>query len=88
MTQEDELENDAFRITNVEDEMCASPKEAIEENNENCNMENVDKIDEGLSRKRRKLSPIIYNRSHSPSPAQLKPNALLSTPTTKRMYKN
>ncbi|KAG5325166.1 ZC3HE protein, partial [Pseudoatta argentina] len=82
---QDELEINKFRITSsAEDNAHASPKEASgEENNENCNTENVDKIDE-MPRRRRKLSPIIYNRSHSPSPIQLKSNAsLMSTLATK-----
>lgn len=81
----DELEINKFRIMDsAEDSEHASPKEASgEENNENCNTENVDKIDE-MPRRRRKLSPIIYNRSHSPSPIQLKSNA--STLATKRKH--
>lgn len=55
-----------------------SPKETSDENNENCNTENVDKTDEA-PRKRRKLSPIIYNRSHTPSPTRSKSNTLLSS---------
>jgi len=80
---QDELEINKFRITSsAEDNAHTSPKVASgEENNENCNTENVDKIDE-MPRRRRKLSPIIYNRSHSPSPIQLKSNA--STLATKR----
>ncbi|KAL6255137.1 hypothetical protein P5V15_013471 [Pogonomyrmex californicus] len=67
-----------FRITTdeTENDVEASPKETSgEENNENCNTENVDKTDD-MPRKRRKLSPIIYNRSHSPSPTRLKSTAL------------
>jgi hypothetical protein len=90
MTQND-LENGVFERTmeGTEDETDASPKETSgEENNENCNTENVDKTGES-PRKRRKLSPIIYNRSHSPSPIRLKSNALiLPTLTTKRIYQN
>ncbi|XP_012531632.2 LOW QUALITY PROTEIN: zinc finger CCCH domain-containing protein 14 [Monomorium pharaonis] len=73
---QDKLEMSTFRITDgTEDHMNASPKEASgEENNENCNTENVDKTDE-VPRRRRKLSPIVYNRS--PSPTQLKSNASL-----------
>ncbi|CAL1682018.1 unnamed protein product [Lasius platythorax] len=75
-----ELEADAFRITTDETEDDAedvSPKETSgEENNENCNTENMDKTDE-TPRRRRKLSPIIYNRSHSPSPTRLKSTASL-----------
>ncbi|XP_011153047.1 zinc finger CCCH domain-containing protein 14 isoform X1 [Harpegnathos saltator] len=72
-----ELESGAFRITDgTEDETDnGSPKEVSEENNENCNTENVDKTDE-VPRKRRKLSPIVYNRSHSPSPTRLKSTTL------------
>lgn len=85
---EEELEISAFRITDgAEDNVDASPKEASgEENNENCNTENVDKTDE-VPRKRRKLSPIIYNRSHSPSPTRLKSNASLAPASAaKRMH--
>lgn len=81
-------EADAFRITTdrTENDMeDVSPKETSgEENNENCNTENMDKTDEA-PRKRRKLSPIIYNRSHSPSPTRLKSTALLPTLVAKRM---
>ncbi|XP_011708232.1 PREDICTED: zinc finger CCCH domain-containing protein 14 [Wasmannia auropunctata] len=77
---QDELEIRKFRIAGDAEDSAedASPKEASgEENNENCNTENVDKIDE-TPRRRRKLSPIVYNRSHSPSPTQLKSNASLA----------
>lgn len=77
-----------FRIMDgPEDDMDAnSPKETSDENNENCNTENVDKTDEA-PRKRRKLSPIIYNRSHTPSPTRSKSNTLLSsTLPTKRTH--
>ncbi|XP_077270633.1 nuclear polyadenosine RNA-binding 2 [Temnothorax americanus] len=77
---QNDLEISTFRITEdneAENNADASPKEASgEENNENCNTENVDKTDE-MPRKRRKLSPIVYNRSHSSSPARLKSNASL-----------
>lgn len=90
MSVQDDLEISTFRITDeAEDNVDASPKEASgEENNENCNTENVDKTDD-VPRKRRKLSPIIYNRSHSPSPIRLKSSASL-TPTlvAKRMHQN
>lgn len=86
---QDDLENGAFGTTieGLEEDTDDSPKETSgEENNENCNTENVDKTDE-VPRKRRKLSPIIYNRSHSPSPARLKSNALiLPALATKRMH--
>lgn len=85
-----ELESGAFRIMDgTEDDVDDdSPKEASEENNENCNTENVDKMDE-VPRKRRKLSPIVYNRSHSPSPTRLKSSAsLLPTLPTKCMYQD
>ncbi|XP_050456640.1 zinc finger CCCH domain-containing protein 14 [Cataglyphis hispanica] len=79
-----ELEASAFRITTdgTEDDtedvsLLLSSKEASgQENNENCNTENMDKADEA-PRKRRKLSPIVYNRSHSPSPTRLKSTASL-----------
>ncbi|XP_012232334.1 zinc finger CCCH domain-containing protein 14 [Linepithema humile] len=82
---QNELETDAFRMKadRMEDDVEASPKETSgEENNENCNTENVDKTDE-VPRKRRKLSPIVYNRSHSPSPVRLKSSAVLPTLTIK-----
>ncbi|XP_011866008.1 PREDICTED: zinc finger CCCH domain-containing protein 14 [Vollenhovia emeryi] len=77
-TAQDDLEISIFRISDeAEDNADASPKETSgEENNENCNTENMDKTDE-MPRKRRKLSPIVYNRSHSPSPTRLKSNAAL-----------
>lgn len=85
-----ELESGAFRITDgtEDDADDDSPKETSEENNENCNTENVDKTDE-VPRKRRKLSPIVYNRSHSPSPTRLKSSTLLSqTLSTKCTYRD
>lgn len=85
---QNELETNAFRMKNgAEDDVEASPKEVSgEENNENCNTENVDKTDE-VPRKRRKLSPIVYNRSHSPSPVRLKSSAVVpQTVTTKCMH--
>ncbi|EZA58340.1 Zinc finger CCCH domain-containing protein [Ooceraea biroi] len=84
-TSQSDLENTFGTTTEgTEDDTDASPKETSgEENNENCNTENLDKTDEA-PRKRRKLSPIIYNRSHSPSPTRLKSNAsILPTPVTK-----
>ncbi|XP_014473742.1 PREDICTED: zinc finger CCCH domain-containing protein 14 isoform X2 [Dinoponera quadriceps] len=81
-----ELESGTFRITDgitEDDADDGSPKEASEENNENCNTENVDKTDE-VPRKRRKLSPIVYNRSHSPSPTRLKTSTLSAKFTDKR----
>jgi len=90
MSMLDDLEISTFRITDeAEDNVDASPKEASgEENNENCNTENVDKTDD-VPRKRRKLSPIIYNRSHSSSPIQLKSSAsLMPTLAAKRMHQN
>ncbi|XP_029167885.1 zinc finger CCCH domain-containing protein 14 isoform X2 [Nylanderia fulva] len=82
-----DLEAGAFRITE-DDAEDVSPKETSgEENNENCNTENMDKTDE-MPRRRRKLSPIIYNRSQSPSPTRLKSTAsLLPTLVTKLMDK-
>lgn len=87
---QDELEMSTFRITTdeVEDKVNASSKEtSAEENNENCNTENVDKTDE-VPRRRRKLSPIVYNRSHSPSPARIKSKSLAPTLAAKRMHQN
>lgn len=86
---QDELES-KFRITDeAEGNVDTSSKETSgEENNENCNTENVDKTDE-MPRRRRKLSPIVYNRSHSPSPTQLKSNASqVQTVAAKRMHQN
>lgn len=85
---QDELEMNKFRITDrAEDNVDDSPKEASgEENNENRNTENMDQADE-IPRRRRKLSPIVYNRSHSPSPTQPKSNASLApTLVAKRMH--
>ncbi|XP_053973741.1 zinc finger CCCH domain-containing protein 14-like isoform X2 [Hylaeus volcanicus] len=85
---QNESETSVFQVTEVEDEEDASGKERAEENNENCNTENVEKITEEVPRKRRKLSPIVYNRSHSPSPAVLKSSTLPTTPIlTKRLEK-
>lgn len=93
MSVQDEMEMSTFRITDETeaDAEDASPKETSgEENNENCNTENVDKTDE-MPRKRRKLSPIVYNRSHSPSPTRLKSIASLvpnAPSAVKRMHQN
>ncbi|XP_020287077.1 zinc finger CCCH domain-containing protein 14 [Pseudomyrmex gracilis] len=74
-----QIDSNALRITTdttQDDVMITCPKETNgEENNENCNTENMDKTDEA-PRRRRKLSPIVYNRSHSPSPAPLKPDTV------------
>lgn len=78
---QNESETSVFQVTEVEGEEDASGKERAEENNENCNTENVEKITEEVPRKRRKLSPIVYNRSHSSSPADLKSSTLPTTPT-------
>ena len=68
----------------METEGDMNVKDRTEENNENCNTENVEKTDE-IPKKRRRLSPIVYNRSHSPSPTDLKSSTLLTTPLlTKR----
>ncbi|XP_076222060.1 nuclear polyadenosine RNA-binding 2 isoform X2 [Nomia melanderi] len=72
---QNESETSVFQVTEVDGEMDANGKERAEENNENCNTENVEKTEE-VPRKRRKLSPIVYNRSHSPSPADLKSSTL------------
>ncbi|XP_076172664.1 nuclear polyadenosine RNA-binding 2 isoform X2 [Ptiloglossa arizonensis] len=85
---QNESETSVFQVTEVEGEEDASGKERAEENNENCNTENVEKITEEVPRKRRKLSPIVYNRSHSSSPADLKSSTLPTTPTlNKRLDK-
>lgn len=77
-TQNDS-ETSVFQVTEIETEGDRSVKERTEENNENCNTENVEKIEE-IPKKRRKLSPIIYNRSRLPSPTDLKSNTLLTNP--------
>ncbi|KOC61586.1 Zinc finger CCCH domain-containing protein 14 [Habropoda laboriosa] len=83
---QNESETSVFQI-DMETEGDISVKERAEENNENCNTENVDKTEE-IPKKRRKLSPIIYNRSHSPNPADLKASTLLTSPLlTKRLEK-
>lgn len=84
--QKDNLQT-VFRITDTENDMGTNTKERTEENNENCNTENVEKTEE-IPSKRRKLSPIVYNRSHSPSPVDLKESTVLPNPaSTKRLKK-
>ncbi|XP_029041496.2 zinc finger CCCH domain-containing protein 14 isoform X1 [Osmia bicornis bicornis] len=85
MYVQNESETSVFQITEAEEE--GDLKERTDENNENCNTENVEKIEEA-PRRRRKLSPIVYNRSHSPSPVDLKSNTLVtSSVLTKRLEK-
>ncbi|XP_043251541.1 zinc finger CCCH domain-containing protein 14 isoform X1 [Colletes gigas] len=85
---QNESETSVFQVTEMEDEEDASGKERAEENNENCNTENVEKTTEEVPRKRRKLSPIVYNRSHSPSPADAKSSTIPANPIlTKRLDK-
>lgn len=74
---QNESEVSVFQMAEMEVEGDMSMKERAEENNENCNTENVEKTEE-IPKKRRKLSPIVYNRSHSPSPTDLKSSALLT----------
>lgn len=82
-----DTESNALRITEVEDDGDSITKDMNEENNENCNTENVDAV-ESIPTKRRKLSPIVYNRSHSPSPVEVKSTTVYgSVTTTKRTYK-
>lgn len=76
---QNESETSVFQATEIETEGDISVKERTEENNENCNTENVEKIEE-IPKKRRKLSPIIYNRSRLPSPTDLKSSTLLTNP--------
>ncbi|XP_078051864.1 nuclear polyadenosine RNA-binding 2 [Augochlora pura] len=76
---QNESETSVFQVTEVDGDMDANGKERAEENNENCNTENVEKTEE-VPRKRRKLSPIVYNRSHSPSPADIKTSTVLTNP--------
>ncbi|CAD1477683.1 unnamed protein product [Heterotrigona itama] len=84
---QNESEASVFQVTEMETEGDISVKDRTEENNENCNTENVEKTDE-IPKKRRRLSPIVYNRSHSPSPTDLKSSTLLTTPLlTKRLDK-
>ncbi|XP_015587837.1 zinc finger CCCH domain-containing protein 14 [Cephus cinctus] len=59
-------------LTDIEEDLDISEDKGTEENNENCNIENVEGT-EDVPRKRRKLSPIVFNRSRSPSPAKTKP---------------
>lgn len=77
MYAQNESETSVFQVTEVESEGDTSGKERAEENNENCNTENVEKTEE-LPSKRRKLSPIVYNRSHSPSPADSKSSPVVT----------
>ncbi|XP_048264666.1 zinc finger CCCH domain-containing protein 14 isoform X1 [Bombus terrestris] len=79
MYTQNESETSVFQVTEIETEGDVSVKERTEENNENCNTENVEKIEE-IPKKRRKLSPIIYNRSRLPSPTDLKSSTLLTNP--------
>lgn len=84
---QNESESLLFQELETENEGSTSIKERTEENNENCNTENVEKAEE-VPKKRRKLSPIVYNRSHSPSPADLKTSTLVANPLiTKRLEK-
>lgn len=84
---QNESEASVFQVTEMETEGDMNVKDRTEENNENCNTENVEKTDE-IPKKRRRLSPIVYNRSHSPSPTDLKSSTLLTTPLlTKRLDK-
>lgn len=80
---QNESETSVFQATEIETEGDISVKERTEENNENCNTENVEKIEE-IPKKRRKLSPIIYNRSRLSSPTDLKSSTLLTNPLAKR----
>lgn len=81
---QNESETSVFHVSEMETDGDLSVKEKSEENNENCNTENVENTEE-IPKKRRKLSPIIYNRSHSPSPTDLKSSTLLTNPLlTKR----
>lgn len=63
MYAQNESETSVFQVSEAECEGEGSGKERAEENNENCNIENVET--EEAPRKRRKLSPIVYNRSIS-----------------------
>ncbi|XP_017758806.1 PREDICTED: zinc finger CCCH domain-containing protein 14 isoform X2 [Eufriesea mexicana] len=84
---QNESDVSVFQMAEMEVEGDMSMKERTEENNENCNTENVEKTGE-IPKKRRKLSPIVYNRSHSPSPTDLKSSALLTNSLlTKRLDK-
>lgn len=77
---QNEQESNVLRITEVEEDGDSIMKDINEENNENCNIENVDTV-ENMPTKRRKLSPIVYNRSHSPSPVELKSKTVYSGAT-------
>ncbi|XP_047366417.1 zinc finger CCCH domain-containing protein 14 [Vespa velutina] len=74
-------ESNVLRITEVDDDGDSIIKDINEENNENCNTENVDAV-ESIPTKRRKLSPIIYNRSHSPSSIEVKSTTVYGSVTT------
>lgn len=60
-----------FQLIDMEEVQSVNDKIQAEENSENLNIDNV-QVDEGLQRKKRKLSPIIYNRSRSSSPVHTK----------------
>lgn len=78
-TIQNDSETSIYQISELEIDCDISMKERDDENNENCNTENVEKIEE-MPKKRRKLSPIVYNRSHSPSLASLKHSTLSTSP--------
>ncbi|XP_012278563.1 zinc finger CCCH domain-containing protein 14 isoform X2 [Orussus abietinus] len=71
--QEQQQSSDTLDMLNDRNEVCINDDALrYEENIENCNTENVDVDDEDVPTKKRKLSPIVYNRSRSQSPSDSK----------------
>lgn len=66
--------SNGFQLLDMESIHNDSEKTQVEENSENHNIDN--KVNENLPRKKRKLSPIVYNRSRSSSPVHKKPASL------------
>ncbi|XP_066601244.1 zinc finger CCCH domain-containing protein 14 isoform X2 [Prorops nasuta] len=66
-----DLTHDSFQITDPDEDVNDSTKDKIDENNENCNTENME-VQEIVLRKSRKLSPIVFNRTDSPSFTEMK----------------
>lgn len=72
-----------FQMTDVES-VQSIDKTQTEDNIENLNIDNIE-IDEDIPRKKRKLSPIVYNRSTSSSPLHTK-QIITPTVSVKRGY--
>ncbi|XP_046486903.1 zinc finger CCCH domain-containing protein 14 [Neodiprion pinetum] len=68
-----------FQSTHVESVYSDKDKTQTEEIGENHNDNNAE-LEESLSRKKRKLSPIVYTRSRSSSPLDAKSSSALQVP--------